>query len=288
MPTLAPSRPSARLAGLTRRLVAVAVALLLPTVGAVAQGRGATSSAAPTGAARTTAAAPERTVTSATFDATREELRQALAGFERSNARGAASEAMAIRQRLEQGDFKVGDRILLSFTVDSTVQRELTVRDSLVVDLPPLASLSLRGVLRRELNTAFAQHLRRYYREPQVRVTSLMRVGAIGAVAKPGYYQVPSEVTLSDVMGVAGGLSPTANPKKVELWRGQTRLMDYRAITSSTRDGKTLGELGVQPGDEVRVAERSQRNLTNLLWVGTMVVSTLVSVVFLVRSANNY
>jgi protein involved in polysaccharide export with SLBB domain len=176
----------------------------------------------------------------------------------------------------------------MTLSTDSVVQRELIVRDSTVVDLPPLASLPVRGLLRAELQPALLRHMRRYYRSPEVRVQFQTRLGVLGAVGKPGYYVVTPDATLNDVVQAAGGAATNAKLGDITLWRFDRRVMDKRAYANNVRAGRTLAELDIRSGDEIRVPAKSGRTWFDYVWPVTLVISTVISILFLIRSINTY
>lgn len=225
-----------------------------------------------------------RAVRAETPDATRQELEVALTRLQQAGSRDAAA-ASAIRTRLANGDMRPGDRFVMTLATDSVTQREIVVRDSIVVDLPPLASLPVRGLLRSELQPALLQHLRRYYRSPEVRVQYLIRVGVVGAVAKPGFFSFPPEASLNDVLQTAGGAAGNAKLKDITAWRYDQRLLDKKRFANEVRGGRTIAEIGLRSGDEVRVPEKG-RSWVDYAWPVTMVISTLVSILFLIRQLN--
>jgi protein involved in polysaccharide export with SLBB domain len=217
--------------------------------------------------------------------ATRAQLQAALAAAERRNA---TAEATRLRQRLTDGDFRAGDRLQVTLVIDSATQTELVVRDSQRVDLPPLGSLSLRGVLRSEAQPALLRFFQRYYRNPEVRVQPLVRIGVLGAVAKPGYYSVPPDAPIADAIATAGGgPAPNADLGRVEVRRGSARVLDRRGYQLAARDGLTLSDAGVLSGDEVRVPERKQRNTGQILQIAFFGISALTSLLFLIRAFYN-
>jgi len=228
-----------------------------------------------------------RTVSADTPDATRAELQRSLADLERAG-QGTGAAASAIRTRLANGDLRPGDRFVMTLTTDSVVQRELVVRDSSVVDLPPLASLAVRGLLRSELQPVLLRHMLRYYRSPEVRVQFQTRLGVLGAVGKPGYYVVTPDATLNDVVQVAGGAAPNAKLTDITLWRFDRRVMDKRTFSNNVRTGRTLAELDIRSGDEIRVPAKSGRSWFDYVWPVTLVISTIISILFLIRSINVY
>lgn len=294
----APTVPARRFGGRPRALLA-ALALLAGVVaggGAPASvlAQGTTGAPTPAVSPATPLPAPDgasaqvRTVTADTPDATRDELQAALA---RAEARGAsqARDAQAIRTRLANGDFRAGDRFVMVLATDSVVNRELVVRDSSMVDLPPLASLSLRGVLRSELQGTLLRHMRRYYRNPDVRVQFVTRVVVSGGVNKPGVYQVPPEATVNEVLQqYGGGPIKDAQIGKVEAWRYDKRVLDQKAVANAVRNGTSIAQLGIQSGDEFRVPVKKERNWLSIVWPISIVISTLLSVLFLIRQVNQY
>ena len=293
---MAPISRSSTVARCTLRRLAVVLAVALGTRVSAQQPAPAVPSApstrtaplpAPDPGARPGGAAQQvRTVRADTPDATRQELELALARLQQSGSRDDAA-ASAIRTRLANGDLRAGDRFLLTLATDSVSQREIIVRDSVVVDLPPLASLPVRGLLRSEVQPALLRHMRRYYRDPEVRVQYLIRVGVTGAVGKPGFFAFPPEASLNDVLQMAGGPAGNAKLKDITAWRYDQRLLDKNRFANEVRSGRTIVEIGLRSGDEVRVPEKG-KSWFDYAWPISLVISTLLSVLFLIRQINSY
>jgi protein involved in polysaccharide export with SLBB domain len=215
--------------------------------------------------------------------ATRAGLTAALAAAERRGDRAASA---AIRQRLTEGDVGPGDRLAVTLALDTVSRQELVVRDSQRVDVLPLGSFSLRGVLRSELPDAFRRFYLQYYRNPEVRVQTLVRVGFLGAVQKPGYYTVAPDAPIADAFTAsAGGPAGNADPKKIEVKRAGRRLLDRKGYERVAREGLTFDEAGLRSGDEVHVGERKSRNTGQIIQTSVFALSALISLVFLIRSA---
>ncbi len=217
--------------------------------------------------------------------ATRGQLTQALANAER---RGARADAARIRERLTAGDFRAGDRLAVTLTVDTTRQLELVVRDSQRVEVPPLGNMYLGGVLRAEAQPAVLRFFQRYYKSPEVRVQPLLRVGFVGAVNKPAYYSVPADIPVADALvNAAGGPSGNGDVGKIEVRRGDRRVIDRKTYLRAARDGLTFSDLGIRSGDEVRVPERKNRSFWQITQTVFFAVSALTSVLFLIRAFYN-
>ncbi|MCU0634597.1 MAG: SLBB domain-containing protein, partial [Gemmatimonadaceae bacterium] len=161
--------------------------------------------------------------------ATRAELSARATALEQmlASARGDARERpmrelATVRSRLTEGDFRVGDRLLVVLTRDSAVADTAAVRDSLLVTIANLPELSVRGVLRSELSDRLRDHVGKYIRNPQVRASLLTRISISGGVARPGFFAVPPDRPLTELVMVAGGPVPGAALDRIELIRGRT------------------------------------------------------------------
>jgi hypothetical protein len=269
---------------------ALACATLLTSSSALAASQ--TGSSAPPAAGA--ASKPARTVHSDTPDATRaelttlleEELRRATdAGLKAPDRAKAQGEAAAIRQRLESGDFRAGDRFLVTIIADSVRRLDMLVREGPALDFQALPSLPIGGVLRSELEGAILQHMARFYRSPEVRVQLLTRISISGAVARPGTYSVPPFALLSDAVMQAGGTLPTANPDKIVIARGGKVIVDRAAYQKAVKDGASVESVGMQPGDEIRVDQRTTHNWGQIVTVGVLSVSVFTAVLALIRSS---
>src|SRR5258706_13565557 len=119
----------------------------------------------------------------------RDELSAAAAHAEQSRN---PLQAGAIRQRLHDGDFQVGDRILLTVFSDAARTDTLVVRAGRVIDLPGKAVLPLSGVLRSELKDRVTAEVLKYGKGDHGACTPLSRIGVLGAVADPRYFRLVS------------------------------------------------------------------------------------------------
>jgi hypothetical protein len=212
--------------------------------------------------------------------ATRDELTARVASLEAQLARDGGAgrvrdQLAATRARLAQGDFKVGDRFILTYRLERVGVDTIGVRDSLRVSLGGLPDTRLAGVLRSELDAHLEAHVARYLRTYAVRVSLLTRVAIIGAVRNPGYYYVPPDRPLSDLVMVAGGPGQDARLADLEVRRdGKLRLRE-KDTRRAVKDGRTLEELDIQSGDEVRVPERRRGVNLGVVMQGALVVSSL-------------
>lgn len=233
-----------------------------------------------------TTGAPPVTTPLTDANATRAQLTAALADADgRGDGRGAAD----LRARLREGDLRVGDEFNVTFTVDTTRQYTFQVRDSQQVDIPSLGTVKLRGVLRSELQATMLRFYSQFYRNPTVQVRPLVRIGFLGAVQKPGYYAVAPDTPVADAFtAVAGGPASNADLRKLEVKRGSERLLDHGAYERAARDGLTFDQVAMRSGDAIQVPAQRRSNRFQVIRTIAIGLSVFVTVLTLIRSANNY
>ena len=189
------------------------------------------------------------------------------------------AEAYVLRQRLQVGDFLVGDRVVVAVMGEPTLSDTAVVRSGTTIHLGKLPPISLQGVLRSELEEHLTRELAQYLREPRVTAVPLLRVAVFGNVVRPGYLHVPADMLLSDLLMRAGGPSGTADLRKAELRRGAERLIDARDVQTALADGISLDDLHLRSGDEFNVPQKRNTNWATVMQAAA-VVTGLVSVAF--------
>src|SRR5207249_504036 len=144
------------------------------------------------------------------------------------------------------GDFQPGDRIFLRVEGEQQLSDTFTVGPGQAVVLPEVGAVPLDGVLRSELQGRLQQQLARVLRHPIVQARSLFRVLVEGNVAKAGFYAVPPELPLADLVTAAGGLTPHAKlagtrveRARQENWSGE---LAEPSTSSFTRGSTTTGK----------------------------------------------
>ena len=191
----------------------------------------------------------------------------ALATTDANNRARLQAEARMLRLRLAEGDFQVGDRIVVRVAGDSTLRDTLTVRAGMVLPLGQYGDVSLRGVLRQDLRQHLSTALARYIREPRVEALTLVRVAVIGAVARPGYYHVAGDALMTDLVMLAGGPSSEGDLARISVRRNAGELIADDAVRTAVASGRTVADLGLRAGDEIVVGERKRRSVGSMLQV---------------------
>ncbi|NNK63379.1 MAG: hypothetical protein HKO98_09200 [Gemmatimonadetes bacterium] len=202
----------------------------------------------------------------------------------------ARARAQLIRRRLEEGDFRVGDRIQVQVagenwtnqspgaiaparlvapapgspsvpTGQGAVGVTFAVQSGPSVKLPNIPAVSLRGVLRSELEAYLSGELARYIRDPQVSAQTLIRVSIFGSVGAPGFYYPGAEQNVGDVIMLAGGPSSDANYEEISIKRGEDQLWGGEELQAVMAEGRTLDQLNFLAGDIIEVPQQSNNNV---------------------------
>ena len=210
--------------------------------------------------------------------------RQSCMAQKNSSARAAClKQEQRIRERLRDGDFQPGHRILLSVYGDSALSDTFTVRADRKLLLPNLPPLSVVGVLDSELETFLKEQLSQYLKNPTVRAQGLLRVSVLGAVGQPGFYSFPMDFAITDVIMEAGGPAGDAEMNRAEIRRSGAVAVDKKGMQDAFRLGLTLNDVGVRPGDELVVPSGSRSRWQKVATVAGVVTGLAWTVSALVR-----
>lgn len=188
------------------------------------------------------------------------------------------SEADVIRGRLQDGDFRVGDRIVFAVEGEANLPDTLTVAPGQIVELPVFGAIPVAGVLRSEIRAHLTEELGKFINDPVVQANGLMRVSVLGSVGDPGFFSMPAETVLGEAIMLAGGPSGNANLEAVRITRGPDLLMEDEAVAEALRQGLTLDQLSLQAGDQIEVPAR--RGFVATLSLVTGIVGSLSFVIW--------
>lgn len=188
-------------------------------------------------------------------------------------------EAFLLRNRLEKGDFQEGDRIVLMLHTTAATQTidTLTVRAGKVLQLPRMDDISLDGVLRSELTARVVMGLAKYLKDPDARVTPLMRVNVMGAVARPGFFDTAADALLSDVIMRAGGPTADADMGKMTIRRGTTVIWGQDDARTALTDGLSLDHLHLRAGDEIEIGARRHIQWFNAISLSLGIITLAIT-----------
>ena len=192
--------------------------------------------------------------------ASRSELESELAQAKQEEQTGSQKDrdvaqmrVTTLNERLTNGDFQVGDRVLIYVQGQPTLSDTFTVREGQIIQLNTLTDVDLHGVLRSELQGHVYAAVSKFLRDPVVRTGSLVRVAVLGGVSRPGFYALPADMLLSDAVMHAGGLGNTAEIQHTVVTRAGVTVLGPNQVTEAIKDGATLDQLSLRAGDQIEV-----------------------------------
>lgn len=210
--------------------------------------------------------------------ATRAELERLAADRELTKP----AEAEQLKQRLKDGDFQPGDKIIIQVQDEPTLTDSFTVRTDRTIQMPNLPPLSLAGLLRSELQDFLTKKIAQYIKDPQVTATSLIRVSVLGAVNRQGFYFLPAEMLASEAVMAAGGPGANAELRKTVIRRNGVEVMDRDQVAKAFAAGLSLDQLNLHSGDEMVVGDKGKGATGTLQAIG-LVSGLLVGIAALGR-----
>lgn len=182
-----------------------------------------------------------------------------------------AQEAATIRRRLAEGDIRPGDVITLAVAGAPGLSGQFTVttdRTIIPVDAGPIP---VGGLLRSEVEDYLRKEMAKFIRDPLVRAEANIRIAMFGGINKQGYFIVPASALLTDViMSPQAASGPSGNQKIEEsrILRGDVVILDQDGFKQAIREAKSLDQLNLQAGDEIRVGEKRSGRTPLLAYLG--------------------
>jgi len=189
---------------------------------------------------------------------------------------GLKAEAARVRDRLEHGDFQPGDRVALFVQGQPNLPDTVPVEAGPKITLPLFGEISLAGVLRSEITAHLTKELGKMMRDPVVRAQGLMRLSVTGAVGKPGFYVVPTDILVSEALMMAGGPSTNADLKDLRIERGSKEIYQGEELQTAMRSGRTLDQLSLQAGDQIVLPQQGPSIWGSVAKYGVVILSTVL------------
>lgn len=226
------------------------------------------------------------------FNGSRAELATRVAELEQSTSSGSLSggdrdkalaELERLSRRLNEGDFQVGDQLVITTTVDAVSVDTASVREGMVVSFAALPEASVAGILRTELQGRLQDHVDKYVKQATVRVNILTRLQITGGVGRPGFYNISPDRPVSEIIMLAGGTSQLSDLDKVFIRRDGKVIVKPSMWKDAVNSGVTVAQLGLVPGDAVDIGVKKQRNWPILLRSLLFIVPAIVGVIQLLR-----
>ncbi len=187
-------------------------------------------------------------------------------------------EAAAVRARLAEGDFQLGDRIYLQVEGEQQLTDTFTVGPDKALTLPIAGNVPLVGVLHADLESHLRGVIGNYVKDPVVRARPLIRIVIVGEVMRPGFYTVPIQTLVSDALMLAGGPTPGAKLEKLRIERADQRVWEGQALQQAIADGKTLDQLSLRAGDRLQVPSKGSWFNTERVRLVTLLLTVPVAI----------
>ncbi|HEX9579688.1 MAG TPA: hypothetical protein VF970_01150 [Gemmatimonadales bacterium] len=204
--------------------------------------------------------------------ASRDSLEAFALSLEQNGGPEAAALVLRVRARLQDGDFRPGDRILLVVHGESALTDTFTVGPGTRLQLPPPVpeSLALHGVLRSELDQVVRRFVGEFVQQPVTRAEPLVRLAIQGEVAHAGIHYVPASAVLADALMVAGGATARADLRKLKVEREGETLWEGGSLQRALADGVTIDGAWLRHGDRMTVGARRDAGVYDnirFLWI---------------------
>ncbi len=152
-----------------------------------------------------------------------------------------------------------GDVVRISVWREEELLREARIQPDGTVSYPLVGSVPAAGQTPDQVAAAISDRLARFIPEAVVTVELLeaqgYRVYVIGEVDRPGEYQLSQPITVMQALSIAGGLTPFAGTRGIQILRTSTAeqqriTFDYKAVAS---DGQLDRNIFLEAGDTVIV-----------------------------------
>lgn len=156
-----------------------------------------------------------------------------------------------------------GDVLLVSVWREEQLQRELVVLPDGTISFPLAGRVDVVRKTSEEVEQILANRLKKYIPDAAVSVSVVAAAGyriyVVGAVNKPGEFQVPRRITVMQALSLAGGLTPFAGEDSIRIIRREndrTIAIPF-AYSDVKRGNKIETDIELKSGDTVVVAGES-------------------------------
>lgn len=172
---------------------------------------------------------------------------------------------------------RAGDVVRVAVWREEDLTGEFQVDDRGIVTLPLLGEREVAGMQGPELRDQLLEEYREYLQNPSIEVTVLRRVSILGSVNAPGLYPVDETISLTEALGLAGGVSPEGDSDDIRLFR------DGDVLYDDLDRAALIGEIDIRSGDRIVVGEKGwfERNPGAL--IGSLIAAAAGVTVALIR-----
>lgn len=193
------------------------------------------------------------------------------------------AEAAMIRERLTEGDFRVGDQLSLSLSIPiqpggQPINNQIvTVGPNQMLQLTDIPEIPLRGILRSELQAYLTEQLKKQFKDQTVQVVPTIRLTVLGGVPQPGFYQLAADMPLPDVIMKVGGPTQQTKLEESVIRRGAEILWDEEQVAAAIQAGTTLDQLNLRAGDELVIGMEDNKDWFQTLRTYALIPGLILS-----------
>jgi len=171
----------------------------------------------------------------------------------------AASSLQADSEIKEDYRIRAGDVLQIAVLGEEDMNRECRVSAMGKISYPLLGEVSVVGKSSQQTEVHLTEFLNEYLVDPQVTIfiTQFSKVFITGQVSKPNAFEYRKALTVLEAITLAGGLTPTANARKIRIIRkgGDDEKTIIVDLTEIMVKGKYEKDIYLMPGDIVFVPE---------------------------------
>ena len=167
-----------------------------------------------------------------------------------------------------------GDLIQIDVWREEDLSGIFPVNECGVVTLPMLGDKQVTHIPMDELRDVLIGEYRVQLRNPSIQIIPLRKVLVLGAVNKPGPYEVDPTTSVLGVIAQAEGVAPGGNVKQIRILRGG------EVIQERVAPEVALSNLDVRSGDQIEVGQRSwlERNRSFVVSVLLAIPSVIYTI----------
>lgn len=144
-----------------------------------------------------------------------------------------------------------GDAVRITVWEHEDLSGQFDITADGMIAHPLYRAIRAAGVPQEQLEPRIAELLRQFDTTPQFVVQPLFRVVVGGEVRQPSLYLLSPETTISQAVGLAGGVTDRARLEEVVLFRAGSEI-----IINLTRAEVGAGQMPVRSGDQIFVRRR--------------------------------
>lgn len=155
--------------------------------------------------------------------------------------------------------FRQGDMLRISIRGYPEFDTTTVVSDAGTITMRLIGDLTTAGLSRTQLNDDIISKLTVYIKSeihPSIVVLNAItqKVAVLGAVMKQDNYTITSEVTILQILAMAGGATPESDLQHIKIFRnGDSRNAEEIDITEYISNGSIHEMSSVKPGDTIYV-----------------------------------